>query len=93
MDFPRIFHHGAVSGVTGSCHQLLMDAASSLPIDSGLFQGAEISPEGRAGAGRLVIEFALDGIKTLVATHVHIDHVGRGCTPLARTLSSKLTLS
>ena len=77
MDFPRITHHGAVSGVTGSCHQLLMDAANSLLIDCGLFQGAETSPEGRAGAGRFDIDFALDGIRALVATHVHIDHVGR----------------
>ena len=77
MDFPRILHHGAVSGVTGSCHQVLMDGDNSLLIDCGLFQGAETSPEGRAGAGRLAIEFALDGIKALVATHVHIDHVGR----------------
>lgn len=77
MDFPRIIHHGAVSGVTGSCHQLLMDAANSLLVDCGLFQGAETSPEGRAGAGRLDIDFALDGIKALVASHVHIDHVGR----------------
>ena len=77
MDFPRILHHGAVSGVTGSCHQLLMDAANSLLVDCGLFQGAETSPEGKVGAGRLAIEYALDGIKALVATHVHIDHVGR----------------
>lgn len=77
MDFPQITHHGAVSGVTGSCHQLLMDGANSLLVDCGLFQGAETSPEGKAGAGRLAIEFALDGIKALVATHVHIDHVGR----------------
>ena len=77
MDFPHILHHGAVSGVTGSCHQLLMDAASSLLVDCGLFQGAETSPEGKAGAGRLEIDFSLEGIKVLVATHVHIDHVGR----------------
>src|SRR5690606_27464268 len=43
----------------------------------GLFQGAEASPEGRAAADRLEIEFSLDGIRALVATHVHIDHVGR----------------
>jgi metallo-beta-lactamase family protein len=47
----------------------------SLLIDCGLFQGAETSPEGRAGAERLEIDFFLDGIKALVATHVHIDHV------------------
>lgn len=77
MVFPHILHHGAVSGVTGSCHQLLMDAANSLLVDCGLFQGAETSPEGKAGAGRFEIDFSLEGIKALVATHVHIDHVGR----------------
>lgn len=79
MDFPHILHHGAVSGVTGSCHQLHMNAANSLLVDCGLFQGAETSPEGKAGAGRLEIDFSLEGIKALVATHVHVDHVG--CIP------------
>ncbi|MDF2073448.1 MBL fold metallo-hydrolase [Pseudomonas mendocina] len=77
MRYSDILHHGAVSGVTGSCHQLQMDDEHALLIDCGLFQGAETSPEGRAGAGKLAIDFSLDGIKALVATHVHIDHVGR----------------
>lgn len=76
MRYPSIVHHGAVTGVTGSCHQLQMDDEHALLIDCGLFQGAETSPEG-AGTGKLVIDFSLDGIKALVATHVHIDHVGR----------------
>ena len=54
-----------------------MDDEHALLIDCGLFQGAETSPEGRAGAGKLAIDFSLEGIKALVATHVHIDHVGR----------------
>ncbi|WPC06767.1 MBL fold metallo-hydrolase [Pseudomonas benzenivorans] len=77
MDYPDILHHGAKDGVTGSCHQLLMDARHSLLIDCGLFQGAETSPEGKSAADRLAIEFPLDTIKALIATHVHIDHVGR----------------
>lgn len=77
MRYPSIVHHGAVTGVTGSCHQLQMDDEHALLIDCGLFQGAETSPEGRAGAGKLAVDFSLDGIKALVATHVHIDHVGR----------------
>ncbi|VXB82856.1 Metallo-beta-lactamase family protein [Pseudomonas sp. 8AS] len=77
MSYPRILHHGAVTGVTGSCHQLQMDAEHGLLIDCGLFQGAEVSPEGGAGADKLAIDFSLEGIKALVATHVHIDHVGR----------------
>jgi len=77
MDYPDILHHGAKDGVTGSCHQLLMDAQHSLLIDCGLFQGAETSAEGKSAADRLAIEFPLGTIKALVATHVHIDHVGR----------------
>ena len=77
MAYPDILHHGAKDGVTGSCHQLLMDAQHSLLIDCGLFQGAETSAEGKSAAGLLAIEFPLDTIKALVATHVHIDHVGR----------------
>lgn len=77
MRYPSITHHGAVTGVTGSCHQLQMDKEHALLVDCGLFQGAETSPEGRAGAGNLAIDFLLDSIQALVATHVHIDHVGR----------------
>ena len=46
MPYPHIIHHGAVSGVTGSCHQLQMNADGSLLIDCGLFQGAEYSEQG-----------------------------------------------
>ncbi|MDP1647987.1 MAG: hypothetical protein Q8M01_07340 [Rubrivivax sp.] len=34
-------HHGAVDGVTGSCHQLTLPDGQSVLIDCGLFQGAE----------------------------------------------------
>lgn len=74
--YPYIHHHGAVDGVTGSCHQLWMTEHDSILIDCGLFQGAETSGAG-AGESSLAIEFALDSVKALVATHVHIDHVGR----------------
>ncbi|VXC81185.1 MBL fold metallo-hydrolase RNA specificity domain-containing protein [Pseudomonas sp. 9Ag] len=77
MNYPQIEHHGAKDGVTGSCHQLRMNAANSLLIDCGLFQGNDASIPGEPGADRLNIEFPLDTIKALVATHVHIDHVGR----------------
>jgi len=40
----EITHHGAVDGVTGSCHQLFVgsgegDTRDSILIDCGLFQG------------------------------------------------------
>lgn len=70
----NIKHHGAVTGVTGSCHELDV-GDSGILIDCGLFQGEE---EGkRSGASDLSIDFSIEHIKALVVTHVHIDHVGR----------------
>ncbi|MDP1906430.1 MAG: MBL fold metallo-hydrolase [Pseudomonadota bacterium] len=71
-----ITHHGATTGVTGSCHQLTLADGQAVLVDCGLFQGAEISTEG-AGANRLEIEFPIDKVRALIVTHVHIDHVGR----------------
>jgi glyoxylase-like metal-dependent hydrolase (beta-lactamase superfamily II) len=76
-----ILHHGAVDGVTGSCHELQIDADNAILIDCGLFQGAETSPEG-ATAETLAIDFPIGHIRALVATHVHIDHVGRIPSPI-----------
>ncbi|MGC3874671.1 MBL fold metallo-hydrolase RNA specificity domain-containing protein [Halomonas sp. GXIMD04776] len=67
-------HHGAVEGVTGSCHQLHFGDGRSLLVDCGLFQGEE---GGEDNLARHRIEFSLEGILALVATHVHIDHIGR----------------
>ncbi|MBZ5756558.1 MBL fold metallo-hydrolase [Pseudomonas sp. S5(2021)] len=72
MKQPRLIHHGAREGVTGSCHQLWMDEDSSVLIDCGQFQGAD-APDDDERA----LDFAIDGIKALIITHVHIDHVGR----------------
>ncbi len=74
---PRIVHHGARHGVTGSCHQLFIEGDNSLLIDCGLFQGAETAPDGRSAADRLDIPFPVDHVGALVLTHVHIDHCGR----------------
>lgn len=71
-----IKHHGAVNGVTGSCHELVCDDGCSVLIDCGLFQGAETSGKG-ASFEQLEIEFPVEHIQALVVTHVHIDHVGR----------------
>lgn len=77
MDYPDILHHFAIAGVTGSCHQLRIYAQHRLLVGCGLFQGTEVSPEGGAGLDNLAIDFSLSGIKALVVTHVHIDHLGR----------------
>ena len=69
-----IKHHGAVSGVTGSCHELVV-GRSGILIDCGLFQGEEAS--NGASASNLAIDFPIDHLRALVVTHVHIDHVGR----------------
>ncbi|WP_421856392.1 MBL fold metallo-hydrolase RNA specificity domain-containing protein [Marinomonas sp.] len=71
-----IKHHGAVQGVTGSCHELFVDSKHSILVDCGLFQGAETSGSG-ADSNSLEIDFDLSAVQALVITHVHIDHVGR----------------
>lgn len=72
----EIIHHGAVDGVTGSCHQVLLPDGQSILIDCGLFQGAEVSGDG-SSFEQLAINFPVDQVQALVVTHVHIDHVGR----------------
>ncbi|MCF6204297.1 MAG: MBL fold metallo-hydrolase [Methylococcaceae bacterium] len=76
MHYPKIQHHGAVNGVTGSCHELQVDADNSVLIDCGLFQGAENSGRG-SSSDHSEIEFPLQQIQALLVTHCHIDHVGR----------------
>ncbi len=70
----KIQHHGAVNGVTGSCHQLHIDPQNSILIDCGLFQGAE---PGKDIEASLPINFDISTVRALVVTHCHIDHVGR----------------
>ena len=80
-----IHHHGAIKGVTGSCHELQYlnknQETESILIDCGLFQGIEAeSEESQSVGGSLLatqIPFEIHHIKALVVTHVHIDHVGR----------------
>jgi metallo-beta-lactamase family protein len=74
--YPLILHHGAVTGVTGSCHELQIDQANSVLIDCGLFQGLEASPGG-ANYNRLAIDFPIASVRALLVTHCHADHVGR----------------
>ncbi|MES9900915.1 MAG: MBL fold metallo-hydrolase [Sedimenticola sp.] len=68
----KILHHGAVTGVTGSCHELITDSSSSVLVDCGLFQGADDSRSDGAE-----IEFPLKRVAALLVTHCHLDHVGR----------------
>ncbi len=41
--FSKDKHHGAVNGVTGSCHELCFKDGTGILIDCGLLQGAETS--------------------------------------------------
>ncbi|WP_434986176.1 MBL fold metallo-hydrolase RNA specificity domain-containing protein [Vreelandella zhaodongensis] len=69
-----IIHHGGADGVTGSCHQLILNSEHSLLVDCGLFQGEDAAKD---SFQQLQIEFDISTVKALVITHVHIDHVGR----------------
>jgi len=81
----NIIHHGAINGVTGSCHELRANEQEAILIDCGLFQGLEAefettnNPHSQGGNPLISenIPFAIGHIKALIATHVHIDHVGR----------------
>ncbi len=72
----QLLHHGAIDGVTGSCHELRLAEGPGILIDCGMFQGGEYS-SGGASEEYPEIEFPVAHIKALVVTHVHIDHVGR----------------
>ncbi|MFI7838701.1 MBL fold metallo-hydrolase [Pseudomonas asiatica] len=73
MEYPCLSHHGGTRGVTGSCHQLHLDPSTSLLVDCGLEQGADALP----GSETAPLGFDIQGIRALVITHVHLDHVGR----------------
>ncbi|WP_410017048.1 MBL fold metallo-hydrolase [Pseudomonas sp. 5P_5.1_Bac1] len=88
MVFPIITHHGATRGVTGSCHQLHLDAQCSVLIDCGLFQGVEASTQPYP-----VIDFPVERLKALVVTHVHLDHVGRIPTCWLRAIVDRFSAS
>ncbi len=68
----HVVHHGALRGVTGSCHQLITNESRSLLVDCGMFQGADAKDRDQDK-----IEFPLAGIQGLIVTHIHLDHVGR----------------
>ncbi|PSF04603.1 MBL fold hydrolase [Marinobacter fuscus] len=74
-----IKHHGAVAGVTGSCHELTLEAPggdrAGILVDCGLFQGSEAKDSSNADNPGL--DFPIEHIRALVVTHVHLDHIGR----------------
>ena len=72
----KIIHHGGAKGVTGSCHELVIDREHSVLIDCGLFQGNDLSKT-QTETKQLKIDFPIENIKALIVTHCHIDHVGR----------------
>ena len=59
MNHPHILHHGAVSGVAGSCRRLQVDAGHAVPIDSRVFQGSKSSAQAlaRVRKGRKLLAF------------------------------------
>jgi len=71
----EIHHHGAIDGVTGSCHELRVNGRSVL-VDCGLFQGQDQGPYG-ATADKPAIDFDIGALAAVIITHVHIDHMGR----------------
>ena len=70
----HLLHHGAIDGVTGSCHELRLADGSSVLIDCGLFQGEEAPPPGESPH---TIDFPIERLRALLVTHIHIDHIGR----------------
>ena len=64
---PRIAHHGARTGVTGSCHQLHLDEHHSLLIDCGLFQGKEAGNRPGGDASQ-PIDFDISTVQALIAS-------------------------
>lgn len=74
----NIIHHGGVNGVTGSCHELVIEGEHphSVLIDCGLFQGKDARRQDEA-IDPLIIDFDISPIEAVILTHVHIDHVGR----------------
>ncbi|SEO80650.1 MBL fold metallo-hydrolase RNA specificity domain-containing protein [Aquisalimonas asiatica] len=75
MDLPRITHHGAADGVTGSCHRLQITPDQALLVDCGLFQGEDAAGDDTLEQHQ--VTFPVHDLLAMVVTHVHIDHIGR----------------
>jgi len=68
----KLSFHGGAREVTGSC-ALLETANATLIVDCGLFQGRN----GDHGLNRESFHFDPEKTSAVVATHAHIDHIGR----------------
>jgi len=68
----KLSFHGAVRGVTGSCHMLETDQGRLL-FDCGMFQGWKFAEERNAES----FGFDPSSIKAVFITHAHTDHTGR----------------
>lgn len=77
MSYSRILHHGAVSGVTGSCHQLQVGVVHAVPIDSRVFQSVRASAQALAHVrkGRKSLAFA--NLLTVDSHQAHLAMVAR----------------
>ncbi|WP_309651610.1 MBL fold metallo-hydrolase [Halomonas koreensis] len=62
-------------GVTGRCHHLQIAPDRILLVDCGLIQGQDAKHLDSLEQHR--VRFPVDDVLALVATHVHIDHIGR----------------
>ena len=79
----QLIHHGAATGVTGSCHELRL-GRDSLLIDCGQFQGE---------AGPVRLDVVPARVRAVLLTHAHIDHIGRLPDLLAAGLSAPIYCS
>ncbi len=69
----QLVSHGGADGVTGSCHELIIDQNSSFLVDCGMFQGQDV----KSSENQWIIDFDINKVQALLLTHCHIDHVGR----------------
>ncbi len=88
----EVIHHGAVNGVTGSCHELIIDNQHSVLVDCGMFQGAEESSRVQDDS-KLSLGFSIERVTALLITHCHIDHVGRIPALIAAGFKGKIYCS
>ncbi|RUO79759.1 MBL fold hydrolase [Idiomarina tyrosinivorans] len=67
----KLKHWGGADTVTGSCHQLFIDANTSVLIDCGAYQGEQPQTE------TIIWGAVLRTLKAVFITHSHFDHIGR----------------